>query len=57
MLLMFTVGAGSIGWMLALGAIMAAEKNFSWGRSIGKPLGIALMVWSAWIVVQNVRIG
>jgi predicted metal-binding membrane protein len=57
MLLMFTVGAGSIGWMLALGAIMAAEKNFSWGRSIGKPLGIALMMWSAWIVVQNVRIG
>ncbi|SAL84339.1 metal-binding integral membrane protein [Caballeronia arvi] len=54
MLLMFAVGTGSVGWMLALGAIMAAEKNFSWGRSIGKPLGIALIAWSAWIVVQHV---
>jgi predicted metal-binding membrane protein len=56
MLLMFTVGTGSVGWMLALGAIMAAEKNFSWGRLIGTPLGVALVAWSAWIVVQNVRI-
>ena len=27
MLLMFVVGTGSIGWMLALAAVMAAEKN------------------------------
>ena len=32
MLLMFAVGAGNIGWMLALGAVMAIEKNWSWGR-------------------------
>ncbi|MGF6612358.1 putative metal-binding membrane protein [Paraburkholderia sp. WSM4175] len=56
MLLMFAVGTGSVGWMLALGAIMSAEKNFRWGKSIGKPLGIALLVWSAWIVVQHARI-
>ncbi|MGF6507429.1 putative metal-binding membrane protein [Paraburkholderia sp. 32] len=56
MLLMFAVGTGSVGWMLALGAIMSAEKNFSWGSSIGKPLGIALLVWSAWIVVHHARI-
>jgi predicted metal-binding membrane protein len=55
MLLMFTVGTGSVGWMLALGALMAAEKNFRWGRSIGKPLGVALVSWSAWIVVQNIH--
>jgi len=52
-LLMFAVGTGSIGWMLALGAIMAAEKNTRWGRFIGKPLGVGLIAWSAWIVVQN----
>ncbi|WP_442794109.1 DUF2182 domain-containing protein [Paraburkholderia sp. HD33-4] len=56
MLLMFAVGTGSVGWMLALGAIMSAEKNFSWGRSIGKPLGVALLAWSAWIVVQRAGI-
>ncbi|MEW9585284.1 DUF2182 domain-containing protein [Paraburkholderia sp. DGU8] len=56
MLLMFAVGTGSVGWMLALGAIMAAEKNFRWGRWIGKPLGVALIAWSAWIVAQHVRI-
>jgi predicted metal-binding membrane protein len=56
MLVMFAVGTGSIGWMLALGAVMAAEKNFRWGRSIGTPLGAVLIAWSAWIVLQNVRI-
>ena len=31
MLLMFAVGVGNLGWMLALGAVMAVEKNVSWG--------------------------
>ena len=31
MLLMFVVGTGSLGWMLALAAVMAAEKNLPWG--------------------------
>jgi len=44
MLLMFAVGAGSLGWMLVLGAVMAVEKNLPWGRRIGKPLGAALLV-------------
>jgi len=56
MLLMFAVGTGSVGWMLALGAIMAAEKNLRLGKFIGKPLGVALLVWSAGIVVWNARI-
>ena len=43
MLVMFAVGSGSIGWMLALGAIMAAEKNLPWGRRIGRPLGAGLV--------------
>ncbi len=44
MLLMFLVGgAGSLGWMLVLGAVMAVEKNASWGRRIGTPLGVILL--------------
>ncbi|AET93502.1 hypothetical protein BYI23_C013560 [Burkholderia sp. YI23] len=53
MLLMFAVGMGSVGWMLALGAIMAAEKNLGWGKAIGRPLGVALIAWSAWIVAAH----
>ena len=49
MLLMFAVGAGSIGWMLVLGMVMAVEKNMPWGRQMGKPLG-SLLVASALVV-------
>jgi predicted metal-binding membrane protein len=50
---MFVVGTGSVGWMLALGAVMAAEKNFPWGRRLSAPLGAGLLAWSAWIVVAE----
>ena len=43
MLLMFVVGTGSIGWRLALGAVMAIEKNMPWGRKLSAPLGVALI--------------
>jgi len=45
MLLMFAVGVGNLGWMLALGAVMAVEKNMSWGRRLSAPLGGLLVVW------------
>ena len=45
MLVMFAVGLGSLGWMLALGAVMAVEKNVSWGRKISAPLGVVLLGW------------
>lgn len=44
MLLMFGLGLGSLVWMLALGALMAIEKNLPWGRRIGHPLGVVLVV-------------
>jgi predicted metal-binding membrane protein len=44
MVLMFAVGIGSLGWMLTLGAVMALEKNVSWGTRISAPLGIALII-------------
>ncbi|WP_244813923.1 DUF2182 domain-containing protein [Caballeronia sp. Lep1P3] len=56
MLVMFAIGTASVGWMLALGAIMAAEKNLRAGRRIGKPLGVALIAWSAWLVVEHAGI-
>jgi len=53
MLLMFAVGAGSIGWMLALAAVMAVEKNLPWGRYVSKPLGVGLLLWVGAVVAQN----
>jgi predicted metal-binding membrane protein len=50
MLLMFVVGTGSIGWMLALAAVMAAEKNLPGGRRLRAPLGIALLAAAAIVV-------
>jgi predicted metal-binding membrane protein len=43
MLLMFAVGIGSLAWMFALGAIMATEKNATWGRGLSRPLGLVLI--------------
>ena len=53
MFLMFAVGTGSLGWMLALGAVMAAEKNVSWGRKLSAPLGFALLAWGALIAIDH----
>lgn len=52
MLLMFAVGTGNLGWMLALGALMAIEKNAPWGRRISAPLGVALLLWGAAVMVN-----
>lgn len=54
MLLMFVVGTGSVGWMLLLGAIMAAEKNLPFGRRLAAPLGGALLASALVVGVQNV---
>ena len=53
MLLMFVVGTGSLGWMLALSAVMAVEKNLPGGRRLSAPLGIALFAASAAVVLTN----
>jgi predicted metal-binding membrane protein len=55
MLLMFVVGAGSVGWMLMLGAVMAIEKNAAWGRHLSAPLGAGLLVWSGVILASDWR--
>jgi len=53
MLLMFAVGVGNVGWMLALGALMAVEKNMPWGRKLSAPVGVALLGCGALIVLSN----
>jgi predicted metal-binding membrane protein len=53
MLLMFVVGTASIAWMLAIAAMMGAEKMLSWGRRISVPLGVGLLSWAALIVSEN----
>ncbi len=56
MLLMFGVGSGNVGWMLAIGAVMAIEKNSPWGRRLAAPLGIALLALGAIVVLQHVSV-
>ena len=53
MLLMFAVGVGSIVWMLALSAVMAAEKNLPGDQRLSAPLGMALIAWAAAILLLN----
>jgi predicted metal-binding membrane protein len=53
MLLMFVVGSGNLGWMLALAAVMAVEKNLPGGGKLSTPLGVALLAWAGAIVVGN----
>ncbi len=53
MLLMFVVGTGSLGLMLVLALVMAAEKNLPWGRRLRLPLGGALLAGSAVLVAVN----
>ena len=43
MLVLFAVGMGSIGWMLALGVVIALQKNVSWGRELTTPFGATLI--------------
>jgi predicted metal-binding membrane protein len=51
MLLMFAIGAGSLGWMLALGAVMAIEKNMSWGGQMSRPLGMLLLIGGVAVLI------
>jgi predicted metal-binding membrane protein len=53
MLVMFVVGTGSVAWMLALAAVMAAEKNLPWGRRLRTPLGLGLLGWAGALVLIN----
>ena len=51
MLLMFIVGMGNVAWMLLLGAVMAIEKNVSWGRHLSAPLGGGLIATAIAVLI------
>jgi len=53
MLLMFVVGSANIGWMLALGAVMAAEKNLPAGRRLATPIGAVLLLAALWLALAG----
>ena len=50
MLLMFVTGTASLLWMVALGGVMAIEKNAPWGRRLSTPLGVVLIAASAGVL-------
>jgi len=51
MLLMFASGASNMGWMFALGIVMLAEKQLTWGRRLVVPIGVALLVWGSLLLL------
>jgi predicted metal-binding membrane protein len=52
MLLMFAVGDLSLGWMLALAAIMFVEKAVPWGHWIVRPVGVLLALWGVALLAR-----
>lgn len=57
MLLMFAAATANLVWMFVLGLLMAVEKNVSWGRRIGEPLGLVLLVAGVAIGVSGLTGG
>jgi predicted metal-binding membrane protein len=54
MLVMFVVGTASIGWMLALAALMAAEKNLREGARLRLPIGLGLLGVAGALLVARI---
>jgi predicted metal-binding membrane protein len=52
MLVMLAVGGVHLGWMLALGAVMAVEKSAPWGRRLVAPAGVVLVAAAAMLAVR-----
>jgi len=57
MLLMFAIGVGNLGLMLALAVVMGIEKNMPWGKKISAPLGVILLGWGLTLFLGNMPWG
>ena len=55
MLLMFVLGTANIGWMLVLGAVMAAEKNLPFGRRLAAPSGAVLLLAALSVAITSAK--
>ena len=53
MLCMFVVGTGSLGWMLALAALMAVEKNVPGGAKLRLPIGVGLIGAAVGVLIAH----
>jgi predicted metal-binding membrane protein len=53
MLLMFVSAATSLAWMLVLAAVMAVEKNVSWGRRASRPVGVVLLAAASILLIAG----
>ena len=51
-MVMFALGMGSFGWMLALAAVMAVEKNVARAAWLGPVIGVVLLGSAVWLVVR-----
>ncbi len=50
--MMFAAGVANLWWMAALTALMVYEKTGRHGRQAAAVAGVALMAWSAAVLVQ-----
>jgi predicted metal-binding membrane protein len=57
MLVMFATGAGNLWWMVALTAVMVAEKATRWGVRLVAPVGLVLLFAAAWTGLAAVTPG
>jgi predicted metal-binding membrane protein len=53
MVIMFAIGAGSLGWMLLLAAVMTVEKTAPRGALLTRPLGALLLATAGVLVVAH----
>lgn len=51
MVVMFAIGMGNIGWMLALAGLMAVEKNVARAAWLSPTIGVGLLVSALWLVL------
>ncbi len=52
MLVMFALGMGNLGWMLAIAAVMAIEKNVARATFLGPLIGVVLLGSAVWLAIR-----
>jgi predicted metal-binding membrane protein len=50
MVLLFVMGVMNLLWIVALTLVVLAEKVLPKGRMLSRALGVALVIWGAWLI-------